>query len=267
MNYHFASVKIHNSIFFLFYDIYQKTIYVSFDKKIVFSQVFSRYRSKHKIEFTYLDQKYKILLNTKYYYFKKIKSEIFENDILLAHSLVEKHWLIKNKPHDYQVDVLYNSKTSSIQVKINSVLIFDTLKKIKAFEPKNRELSFEQNIFTLKKDKVEKEIDTLSLKFNQRNPIFCQEDEILKSYLDKFKKNNQHLLLKQYLKTKSLEIFTLPIFLILLLIIQTYLINQVKPTSLGNTILLFVEIYFLFTFFTFLFYCIGYKNFKKRFKF
>lgn len=268
MNYHFASVKTKNAIFFLFYDVYQKTIYVSFDKKIVFSQTFSHYRQKNEIEFTYLDNKYRILLNTRYYYFKKIKSTIFENDIFLASSqaVVQKHWLIKNKPSDYQVDVLYNTKTSSIQVKINSTIIFDTLKKIKAFEPKNRELFFEQNTFILKKDKVD-EIDTLSLKFNHRNPVLCQEDEMLKNYLDKFKKNQQHLSLRKYLQTKYLEIFTLPLFLNLLFIIQTYLIQGAKLTFTFNTILFFVGLYFIFTFLVSLFYMIGYKNFKKRFKF
>ena len=146
-------------------------------------------------------------------------------------------------------------------------MVFDTLNKLKTFEPKKREIKYDSQTFAFIKDNVENEYQTLTLKFNVRSNIFCLEDQSFMNHLTKFKKNQQHLSLKKYLKTKLLEIFTLPIFIDLLLALQIYVINSTKIESITNVVILFIVFYLSFCLIITGFYLVGFKMFKKRFSF
>lgn len=269
MNYSHLDFFYDNKTHSLFFDPYNKKIIFSIDEKLIYETTIKKLRGKETFIFNDNNDTYKLIIDTRYYFFKKCKFLVYRNNNLISlnNKLISRHWLIKTKNRNYYVDTLYNHFTSSLRVIINNEVVFDTLNKLKTFEPKKREIKYDSQTFAFIKDNVENEYQTLTLKFNVRSNIFCLEDQSFMNHLTKFKKNQQHLSLKKYLKTKLLEIFTLPIFIDLLLALQIYVINSTKIESITNVIILFIVFYLSFCLIIIGFYLVGFKMFKKRFSF
>ena len=126
---------------------------------------------------------------------------MYEEDVLLQKSKYKsKTWDVATKKASYHIHVLYNDFTSSMKVTINDQLVYDSLDKVKAFEPSVRKMDYDNQVFRFIKKKVDNELFSLVLKMNSRDELYCKEDLLFIQFFALLKRNSRKVRLFHYLK-------------------------------------------------------------------
>ena len=250
------------------HDFYNKIVDVFYNKNKIFSTTLKSCKSKEKFKFNYADINYELWINTHHFlFFKKDKFQLFENNQpIVKTKFKSKTWDVATKKANYHIHVLYNDFTSSMKITINDQIVYDSLDKVKTFEPSIRKIDYDNQVFRFVKKKVENELFSIALKMNSRDEAYCKEDIHFINFFALLKRNSRNVSIWTYLKTKWLEFITIPLFLFSCFCFHLFVIANAKVVDVTKTILtllLFLGISFIFVL---ILYIVSFIFYKKRFK-
>lgn len=264
---YFVFYKENHDFITITHDFYNKNVDVYYNKQKIFSSPLKKCKTKETFDFTYQEKNYRLFVNTHhFFFFKKVKFQLYEENVLLQKSKYKsKTWDVATKKASYHIHVLYNDFTSSMKVTINDQLIYDSLDKVKAFEPSVRKMDYDNQVFRFIKKKVENELFSLVLKMNSRDELYCKEDLLFIQFFALLKRNSRKVRLFHYLKANWLEILCIPLFLFACFCLHLFVFSKAQMTTTKTilTLLLFLGIAFALVI---LMYLIGFIFYKRRFK-
>lgn len=250
------------------HDFYNQMVDIFYNKTKIFSTKLKSPKTKETFTFKYQDKDYELYVNTKHFlFFKKDKFVLKENGVsFLKQKVKSKTWDVSTKKGNYHIHVMYNEFTSSMSVTINDQLLYDSLNKIKAFEPSIRKIDYDNQVFRFVKKKVENELFSLTLKMNNRDYMYCKEDLLFIAFCATLKRNSRNVSFLKFFKTKILECIIIPIFLQCLFCLHLYVFNTYNFATFSKELFTHLTFFGVSIVLVIIMYTISFIFYKRRFK-